>query len=369
MSKKEMISESVVGFCRFLRVKGFPVGIKETIDALVATEIVTITDRCAFQAALRSLLSSSREESELFDQLFHQYWDSSADRDQSQPAQKEIRLAAPEGKFDRIASAMPEGDSTEAATSGASATKRLKRMDFSKIPLSDLPMLEEIAFRLWKQMRIRLVRRWRLVGKLGPVDLRRTIRHSIGHGGNPVDLMRKGRKLRKTNLVMLLDVSGSMELYSAFLLRFVYALNKYFKRMDSFLFSTQLVPVTSALRKKHLAEVLNDLTDRVSEWSGGTRIGECLRDFNQRFAPKQLTRHSVVVILSDGWDTGSPDLLSGELGKIKRRTHRLIWLNPLLGLAGYQPLTRGMSAALPHADVFAPAHNLQSLMNLERHWS
>ena len=365
-----MISKSVVEFCRFLRSNGFPVGIKETTDSLSAAGLVNIGDRTAFQAALRALLSTSKEESELFDLLFEHYWTRSVPSETERRSRSRIIVSMPEGKFDRtVSDVKTETEMLEKTTSGASAAERLKRMDFSKIPVSDLPILEEIAFRLWKQMSVRLVRRWRLHGMNGPVDLRRTIRHSIGHGGDPVDLIRKGRKLKKTNLITILDVSGSMELYSAFLLRFLYALNKYFKRVDSFVFSTHLIPISSAMRNKHLPDALKNLSETVREWSGGTRIGECLNDFNNRFARRLLTKHSIVMILSDGWDTGAPELLSEELRKIKRRVHKLIWLNPLLGLAGYEPLTRGMSTALPHADVFAPAHNLQSLLNLEKHWS
>ena len=366
-----MISKSVVEFCRFLRRNGFPVGIKETIDSLSAASIVTVADVSAFRAALRSLLSTSKEQSVLFDLLFDEYWSLRlVPREMPETDQTTIRASSQHGKFDRsFSDSRPETDLSDQATSGASAAERLKRMDFSKIPLSDLPVLEQIALQLWKQMSVRILRRWRLQGANGPLDLRRTIRHSIGHGGDPVELMRKGRKPRKTNLITLLDVSGSMELYSAFLLRFLFALNKYFKRVDSFLFSTHLIPISAALRSKHLPDVLKNLSETVQEWSGGTRIGECLKDFNEKYARKLLTKHSVVMILSDGWDTGSPDLLNAELRKIRNRAHRLIWLNPLLGLAGYEPITRGMSMALPHTDVFAPAHNLQSLLDLEKHWS
>jgi uncharacterized protein with von Willebrand factor type A (vWA) domain len=160
-----------------------------------------------------------------------------------------------------------------------------------------------------------------------------------------------------------------MELYSAFLLRFLYALSKHFKKMDSFLFSTRLIPVSTALRKSHLSKVLQDISENVPEWSGGTRIGECLHQFNEEYGSKLLTRYTVVMILSDGWDTGKPEFLAQELSKIKRKVEKLIWLNPLLGLAGYEPLQRGMSEALLHTDIFAPAHNLESLLKLETYWS
>jgi len=367
-----MITKSVVEFCQFLRANGFSIGIKETIDSLSATNIVTITDRDAFKSALRSLLSTSREEFELFDPLFERYWHAVTPRE-SQTGPRANAIASvklPEGNITRgLSEAKTEAQIEERITSGASAVERLKRTDFSQIPLSDLPLLEQIALQLWRKMSMRLMRRWRIYGTTGRLDLRRTIRHSINHGGEPLDLVRKGRKKKKMRLVTLLDVSGSMDLYSAFLLRFLYALNRYFKRVDSFLFSTRLIPISRTLRKDQLSAVLGDLTKTVEEWSGGTRIGDCLQEFNLKFASKALTKNTVVIILSDGWDTGTPQLLSDQLAKIKRRARKLIWLNPLLGVSGYEPITRGMSTARPYADVFAPAHNLDSLLALEKHWS
>ena len=274
-----------------------------------------------------------------------------------------------EGKFSRSTSEEKvESEMESRETTGASAQERLRKMDFSKIPAADLPFLDEIALRLWKQMSLRMVRRWRSYGQEGQVDLRNTIRHSISHGGEPFETRFKRRKRKKVRLVTLLDVSGSMDLYSTFLLRFLYALHKYFKRADSFLFSTRLTHVSSALRKDHLTAVLQAVSENVEDWSGGTRIGECLRDFNRRYAKRILTPNSLMIILSDGWDTGTPEMLAEELRAIKRRVRKLIWLNPLLGLTDYKPLTRGMAAALPYADVFAPAHSLQSLLDLEKHF-
>jgi uncharacterized protein with von Willebrand factor type A (vWA) domain len=240
-------------------------------------------------------------------------------------------------------------------------------MDFSNVSDSDLHLLEELALRLWKQMGERLTRRLRFDDKEGLVDFRRTIRRNIGRGGEPIELSYRWKKRRKTNLVVLLDVSGSMDQYSLILLRFVFALQKHFKRVDSFIFSTRLTHITQALKGNQLTSVLRILSENAHGWSGGTRIGECLEEFNRTYARSSLPRNSLVMIMSDGWDTGDPEALAAELRAIKQRARKLIWLNPLLGMADYQPVTRGMSAALPFADVFAPAHNLESLINLERH--
>ncbi len=175
------------------------------------------------------------------------------------------------------------------------------------------------------------------------------------------------KKLQQLKLVIVLDVSGSMNPYSIFFVRFAYALQKYFKRVDTFLFSTQLTEITSALRARQLRDALDALAQQAAGWSGGTKIGDSLRNLNMRHGRRLFSRDTVFMILSDGWDTGDPAMLAEELSAIKRRVRKLVWLNPLLGMADYQPITRGMSAALPYIDVFAPAHNLESLLALEMH--
>ena len=199
------------------------------------------------------------------------------------------------------------------------------------------------------------------------VDLRRSIRRNISHGGDPIYLAYNVRRPQKKRLVIFLDISGSMNLYSLFLVLFAYALQKHFKRVDTFLFSTSLVEVSDLLRARKLSDALRGLSQRAPEWSGGTKIGGSLREFNRRHGRKVLNRNTIFIILSDGWDTGSPEVLAAELRSARGRVEKLMWLNPLLGLKDYQPVTRGMSAALPHVDVFAPAHNLESLLALERY--
>jgi uncharacterized protein with von Willebrand factor type A (vWA) domain len=262
--------------------------------------------------------------------------------------------------------AQGRADDTEGkAVTGATAVERLRRVDFSQIPQSDLPELERLAMKLLRRMALRLSRRLRAMQRRGPVDLRRTIRRNISRGGDPISLSHKGRRHARARLVILLDVSGSMNAYSLFLTRFAYALVKQFRRVNTFLFSTQLQEVTAVLRSGTLAQALAALSQETTGWSGGTKIGESLRDFNQRPARKLLSRDTLVLILSDGWDTGEPEVIAHELSAIRRRSRQIVWLNPLLGMEDYQPLTRGMSAALPYIDVFAAAHNLESLLALE----
>lgn len=368
-----IVTRTIVQFCRFLRANSFQVGLQETIDALAVVRLVTITDREAFQSSLRALLCSSREQYEQFDRLFEQFWGDSTEtihlQREDHPSRREMRLIGDEHHraVEQAGKSHEEGDLT--ATTGASAEERLRKMDFSEVAASDLPLLEQLCLRLWRQMSERLTRRYRRYGERGRLDFRRTIRSNISRGGEPMTLHYKERKRQKINLVVLLDVSGSMDLYSLFLLRFVYALQQYFERVDSFVFSTRLTDISGALRTHQLSSALQMVAQNVESWSGGTRIGECLAEFNKLHARKLRSRNSLVIIMSDGWDTGEPEALKEQLQAIKRRARKLIWLNPLLGLAEYQPITRGMSAALPFADVFAPAHSLESLLQLEHHLS
>lgn len=200
---------------------------------------------------------------------------------------------------------------------------------------------------------------------MGRINLRRTIRHSISYGGEPIELYRKSQKPKKQRLIVLLDVSGSMDKYSFYLLRFICALKEQFRQLEAFLFSTQLLRVTKALQLNRIDQILQTVSDQAEHWSGGTRIGTCLGKFNERYGKLLLNGSPIVLILSDGLDTGTPEELQKELKYIKGKARKLIWLNPLKGMKGYAPIAKGMSAALPAIDEFRSAHNLESLLELE----
>jgi uncharacterized protein with von Willebrand factor type A (vWA) domain len=231
---------------------------------------------------------------------------------------------------------------------------------------TDLAELERLSTRLLKQMSFRVARRLRPRKHRYSIDFRRTLRRSISRGGEFVDLRYRGPKKERARLVILLDVSDSMNSYSFFLLKFAYALGRQSRIVRSFIFSTLLVEVGEMLRPRRMSDALKMLSTMTTGWSGGTRIGGSLQEFNRRHAPL-TSRRTVLVILSDGWDTGEPEDLIAELRKIRGRVSKVIWLNPLLGLEDYQPATRGIQAALPYINVFAPAHNLESLLALEGH--
>jgi uncharacterized protein len=371
--QQERSAAFIIEFCQFARSRGLLAGVQQTLAALEATKCVGEARREEFAFALRAALTSSKQEWDLFLQLFDVFWGAPRQSSKAPPgkARKGNRSAnEPKTSSQVLATrAIGEGPAAEdegKSLAGASAQQRLQKMDFSDVPGDDLALLEEIASRLFQRMSLRLSRRFRIRELPERVDIRRTIRRSISRGGDPMVLAFQGRRTQKRRLVIFLDISGSMNSYSLFLVRFAYALQKHFKRVASFLFSTEVVEITELLKTADLREALRGLSQNATGWAGGTKIGESLKEFNRQYGRKVLSGESVFMILSDGWDTGEPEVLAEQLWRIRRRVQKVIWLNPLLGLEVYEPVTRGMRAALPYVDVFAPAHNLESLLALER---
>jgi uncharacterized protein len=365
---------SIIEFCQFVRTNGLPVGVQQALAAVEVARTIGGVDRQEFAHALRTVLSSSKEEWDLFDQLFDAFWSTSKRKSVAVPEETKegkVNANAPVASYRTPTyrsgsdASPPEGEGK--AVSGASVQQRLQKVDFSEAGHHDLARLEQISSRLFRKMSHRLSRRLKIKNLADRVDLRRTIRRSIPLGGDPIVLSFQGKKLRKHRLVIFLDISGSMNSYSLFLVRFAFALQKYFKRVATFLFSIGVVEITDLLRTRDLPDALHGLSHRAAGWAGGTKIGESLRDFNRQYSRKLLSRNTVFIILSDGWDTGEPAILAAQLRMIRHRVQKLIWLNPLLGLKEYEPITRGITAALPYVDVFAPAHNLESLLALERY--
>ena len=369
----QQLAPSIVRFRRFLRSQGFTADMRQAITAFDAITMVGFADMQIFRFALQSAFCSNCEEWERFPQLFLQFWDAGQIDPRSVPGKNQRRskkeLPAREQEaaiFGGQASSHAfDTEGMQRAIYGASAEQRLRQVDFSEIPVDDLPALEEISARLLRRMMQRLSRRLAISTRTMHVDLRRTIRRSIGHGGEPVTLAWRARKRSRNNFVVLIDISGSMNFYSMFLVRFAYALQAHFSRVQTFLFSTGVVSISDLLRGRNLKDALRRLSQRPTGWSGGTKIGESIHEFHRMFG-RALRRDTVVMIMSDGWETGDPQLLAAEMQTLRRRVRRLIWLNPLLGLKEYQPATRGILAALPYVDVFAPAHNLESLLALEK---
>jgi len=377
-----MLDERVTGFCRLLRERGLPVTPAASIDAMRTLEWIDLGDRLDLYFAFRTLLATRQRDHAVFDASFAEWWgDASTGLDAApKPARpreprrdtrvQEQRDGAAVGvALSRWLQASHAVDDDGVASLAApSPNESRSQKNFAAFDEADLAEIERLTASIARRIQARRSRRWKPAhgGAGARVDLRRTLRLSLKTGGDIVELARRERKRRRTKLVTLCDVSGSMDLYSRFLLQFLYALQHAFARVETFAFSTRLVRITEALARGEYRKAVDALARVETGWSGGTRIGESVAELVARW-PRLIDRRTVVIVLSDGWDTGDPEILGGALRVVHRRAGRVVWLNPLLGNPTYRPLTRGMQAALPHVDVFAPAHNLASLEVLARH--
>jgi uncharacterized protein with von Willebrand factor type A (vWA) domain len=371
------LQRAVVRFGDLLRRHGLAVTVGELSDAVRALDHVDVTDREEFATALRTVLVARLEEIPVFDRCFEAFWRAQPGTD---PVMRGL-VAVPDGepaeppgtpkiagqRRDDVALESWMGEDEDGATGpplgvpSVSDREALMAHDFSTFGAEQLDEIVRLTIQIARRLARRISRRRRPARRRGPVDLRRTIRANLTRA-EIIELRHRRRKRKKVRLVLLCDVSGSMDLYSRFLLQFLYALQNAFGRVETFTFSTRLTRITEHLRGRSYRQVLRALRG-IRDWSGGTRIGDSMAEFNARWS-HLLDRRTIVIVLSDGWDCGEPDLLTTELLRIRRRAGRLIWLNPLLGNPTYQPLTRGMAAALPFLDHFAAAHNLDSLRAL-----
>src|SRR5438132_257133 len=369
------LAREIAKFMETLRRRsGLPVTLVEVTDAVRALDHLDISDRHELYLGLRAVFVTRPEEFPPFDRCFEAFWRVLPEGDDQSGFIPAPSLEDPGGAAlkksgqKREALALDSWGEDEPDEAGdplsvplASEAEGLVNQDFSTFGADQLDELLRLTVKIARRLAHRMSRRRRPVKRKGRVDLRRTLRANLTRG-DLIELRFRERKRKKIRLVLLCDVSGSMDLYSRFLLQFLFALQNVFGRVETFIFSTRLTRITELLRGRSYRQVLRRLTD-VRDWSGGTRIGESFAQFNREW-PHLVDRRTIVIVLSDGWDTGEPDVLATELMRIKRRAARLIWLNPLLGNPSYEPLTRGMAAAMPLIDDFAAGHNLAALRDL-----
>jgi len=377
------IAARVAGFIDHLRLNDFAVGPSETQAALKLIDRIGPLERDRVRQSLKTLLTGRHEEWERFDDLFEAYWFARGrERASAGKANPHRRSSAtrpsiwsgqlPDGEASGMGdpgsggSADDDLSGTSAERAVASRQNQLRKADLRHVADPDeIAEAERLAYRLAAAMRYRLSRRYRIANAGSKLDLRRTIRSNIAHGGEPITLVHKARPDRPVRIVVLLDVSGSMKLYSRFFLQFVKGLVCEWIDADAYLFHTRLIRVTDALQDRDSIKAMTRLALMADGFGGGTRLGDSLKVFNDRYARRALNSRTVFVILSDGYDTGSPEAMAAELKRLKKRVRRIVWLNPMLGWRDYEPVTRAMAQALPLIDHFAAANTLNSLGAIE----
>jgi len=362
-------------FARLLHDSGIEAGPRRLTDATRALTYIDLKREADFRGALRSVFVGRKEDIPTFEAAFDIFWappdpriTAGAIPGRSRPLRMSPERAAAWSAALGLSSSQmsreQEARSEPATSSGYSAEELLRQKDFEEMTWDETEqvrrLLEQAAWRVAE----RRTRRMR-AGKTGRIDLRRSARHAIRSSGELMQLFRRKPRLRRRPLVLICDVSGSMERYSRLLMIFAYAIARR-EDLEAFVFSTRLTRITRQLRQRDLDKALEAVSKGVHDFSGGTRIGDALADFNRHWARRVLGHGAVVIIVSDGWDRGDPAQLTAELIHLRRSAHRLVWLNPLIGSEGYQPLTRGMAAALPYCDDFLAAHNVQALDDLGR---
>lgn len=361
-------------FGRLLRTLGLEVHLGRLLDIVEALQYVNIGAREDVYHTCRALLVHRHEDLAIFDRAFDAFWrvhggglqlpsrraggDARADNERAVAlGSVELPGVAP----DESSSEAPPGTLQTWSDAGTLAHK-----DFAEFTPEEIALARAALDRLEWTPGERRSHRW--VRGRGPlVDLRRALAHSVRTGGDVFKLPRRRRRTRPRPLVLLCDVSGSMERYSRMLLHFAHAIGRRHRRVEAFVFATELTRVTSELRTRKLDEATAQVSRSVPDWSGGTRIGEAIRRFQQRWARRTLHGGPVVLLISDGWDRGDPAVLRFQIERLQRSCHRLIWLNPLVGTLDYAPLTRGLQAALPFVDDFLPARTLANLAELALH--
>ncbi|MHA1567054.1 MAG: vWA domain-containing protein [Alphaproteobacteria bacterium] len=382
---ENVISARIVGFTDHLRMNDFKIGPSETHDVvkcLLDSPVLTLAQA---RLSLKILLSSRQDEWERFDDLFEAYWLAKGRQHtvsrtriggdgRDTPSGRRLwnnhfqSDAGPERSSPLGVEGAGQSDIDGDAQGRLIATERSTRVKTDLryiVDPQEIAEAEQLAYRLATAMRYRLSRRYRQDHRGTRLDFRRTIRANLAHGGDPLSLVQKSKPDRPVRIVVFLDVSGSMKAYSRFFLQFLKGLVCAWINTDAYLFHTKLIRVTDAVRDKDSFKAMARLSLMADGFGGGTKLGASLCQFNDAYAKRALNSRSVVMILSDGYDTGSVEVLTRELARLKRRAPRLIWMNPLLGWRNYRPVTTAMDAAMPFIDHFAAANTLDALAAIE----
>jgi uncharacterized protein with von Willebrand factor type A (vWA) domain len=375
------LAENIMHFARVLREAGIPVGPGAVIDALDAAQCGSLRTREDFYWTLHAIFVKRRDQREVFDQAFHVFWKKPKMLEQLMQmffhqVARDIGEKAKQAGFRRLAEAMfdkHEGKSQQRekkddleidSSFTASANEVLRRKDFEQMTVAEQAQARQAIARLRLHRSEIMTRRYEPALKGSVIDMRRTLKGSLRAGGHFIDLERRRRQWHEPPLVVLCDISGSCSNYSRMFLHFLHALSNDRDRVTVFLFGTRLTNITRELQRRDIDEAMAKVSGAVKDWSGGTRIGTSLKEFNYKWARRVLTQGAQVLLMTDGLDREEGSTLEHEMERLKRQTKRLIWLNPLLRFDGFRPLAGGIRAMMPHVDEFRPVHSLDSLSDL-----
>lgn len=366
-------------FGRVLKELGINVTLATILDAIKSLSLINIREKRDFCYALQANLVSSPEELPIFQEAFHRFWSYiEVENQEERPSYRKSHdeKGVPKTSADltlkkeETRESLSQEDGSEKTEAEGpwhyrsySPYEVLKKKDFSSFQAEDMRAYKELITNLIPKLAIRLSRRKRANIKGVALDLRKSLRKSMKYGGDLVELVKKRRRLKKPRLILICDVSGSMDCYSRFLIQFMYSLQNRLTQLETFVFSTRLSRIGHLLRGRGIDHALAKVSEIALDWSGGTAIGSCLQTLNQECMHARLHNKTIIIIVSDGWDRGDAGMLAREMMRLRQRTHKIFWLNPLLGSPSYQPLCKGIQAALPYIDYFLPAHNLESLIN------
>jgi uncharacterized protein len=377
-----LVSAKLAAFLKTLRDNGFAVGLAEGQDAAGLMSAGYAAKPGLLRSAFKHLFSARKSDWERFDGLFDAFWLGKRVRSRSlttgsaksanNPSLKNLPGNGPAPRGDGAMDQIPSVDSAdgdhagEGRMEGTSRAENLAEIDFRKLAEPEqIAQAHQAAARLARAMRTRLTRRDLARRRGYRIDLRRTIHQNISHGGVPISLVNRQRKQKPLRLIILLDASGSMSMYTGVFLRFIHGVLDEFREAEAYLFHTRLAYVSDAMKEKDAARALDRLSIMAQGAGGGTKIGESLQTFNRWHAARVIHSRTVVMIVSDGYETGDAALLGREMAALGRRCRRIVWLNPMMAWEGYAPEAQGIRAALPHVDLYAPANTLQSLAALE----
>lgn len=375
---KGHFAENIVHFVRLLRAAGIPVGPERTLAALAAVEAVGVARKDDFRAALAAALVSRQEHQAVFNQAFDVFWRNPKllEKQMATLLSRVAGRVAPEHALPaRVAQALvqppahhrPEATSDEVRFDAAftfSPREVLRQRDFESMTIEELAATRAMIARLRLPLPERPIRRMRTAQHGLRVDLRATMRRAIGSGGALMSLARRERRRRRPALVVLCDISGSMDRYSRMLMYFLHAITNDGDRMHVFLFGTRLTNVTRQLRHRDVDVAVSRVGVAASDWSGGTRIGACVGEFNRRWSRRVLAQDAVVLLISDGLDADAGDGLGAQMERLAKSCRRVVWLNPLLRYERFEPRAAGIRAMLPYVDDVLPVHNLESFMQI-----